>query len=64
MFAQKMGILRNIPVIEVGEPEIKKNTEYQAEIKNYCVFAIADITNLSLHLWLHNNGPEWFYEQV
>ena len=34
MFVQQMMILGNIPVVEIGDPEIKKNIEKKGKVKN------------------------------
>ena len=58
MFAQQVAVLRYIAVIEISESKIEQYVKQEGKIKNYEVFTVVNVTDLSLHFWLYDNRPE------
>lgn len=55
-----MIILRYVSVIKISKAKIEENIKQQRVIKNYGVFTVTNVPNLTLHFWLHKNRPERF----
>jgi hypothetical protein len=64
MLVQQVGILGNIPVIEIGNPEIKQYVKKKGEIEDGEIKAEIFSAHNILHGSVDAENPEGFYQQV
>lgn len=64
MLVQQVGILCNIPVVEIGNSEIEKYIEKKREIEDGKIESEIFSTNHILHSPVDAENPERFDQQV
>jgi len=64
VLVQEVVVLRDVPVIEVGNPEIKQDIEKKREVENYKIEAILLDANCILNGPVDTENPERLDEKV
>src|ERR1051326_499570 len=64
MFFEQVVVLRNVLVVEIGDPKIKEDVEQERKVEQNEVLAISSITHHLLHTGLDAQRPKWLDEKV
>ena len=64
MFWKVLGVLGDIPAVEIGDAEIKQDIKKVREIEQGLVGAVWGITQKVRHLAVDAQNPEWLHQQV
>ncbi len=64
MLGEQMIILRNILIVEIGDPEVQQDIQQERKIEQREVFAIRRISHLALHMRFDHEDPERLDHQV
>ena len=49
MFVQQVIVLGNVPVVEIGDPQVEDNVEEKGKIQDHKIETIIPYPNNSLH---------------
>lgn len=60
MFFKQEVVLRNIFIIETGNPNIEQNIQQKRKIEKGEIHSVAFITNHVLHRAVDSKNPKWF----
>jgi hypothetical protein len=60
MLVQQLLVLRNIPVIEIGDAEIEEDIEKKRKIEHFKVESIIHRTHHVLNVPVDGKNPDWF----
>jgi len=64
MFIQHKAMLRNIPIIEIGYPNIQQNIHHQTQVEQSEVQPILLFSHQILNLPVDTQYPKWLDQQV
>ena len=60
MFIKQKIVLRNIFIVETGNPNIEQNIEQKREIKQCEIHSITFVAHHVLHCTVDSKNPKWF----
>jgi hypothetical protein len=64
MLVEQLLVLRNVPVVEIGDAEIEQDIEKEGKIQNFKVEPIIEGSHHVLNIPVDSKNPDRFDEKV